>query len=231
MTRQYRFCIAAFAFILIEMTLITFVDQPLAEYLHTVDSTHPFLIDIFRAYTDLGKSAWYLWPSGFAIILCAILVQTKTLKLKIRKRTGQIGQKFFFLFMCVAVSGIVTDIIKPILGRARPVELVRDHFYGFQPFSFQATFNSMPSGHATTAFALAFALIYLFPRGRVAFIALALVLALSRMMVNAHFLSDVIAGGVVGYLTVFFFQRAMNYNGMFHVIHCIFPIDRKEARH
>src|SRR5262249_35796904 len=87
----------------------------------------------FQSWTDLGKSKWYLWPSGIGAIICSLLVRQKSLAQRVRKRAAQIGDFLLFLFLCVAVSGIVTDIIKPILGRARPVELQDHNAYGFSP--------------------------------------------------------------------------------------------------
>src|SRR5262249_33678544 len=116
-----------------------------------------------------------------------------------------------FFFLCVAVSGIVTDIIKPMIGRARPVLLAREGFYGFEPFAFHARYQSLPSGHTATMFAIAFALTVLWPRGKYWFFALAMAVGLSRIMVNAHFVADVVGGATVGVLTAYalygIFQR------------------------
>ncbi len=227
MTHSYRITFIALLFVALEIALIAFVDRPLSEYLRTVDAQHPDLIRFFRSYTDLGKSKWYLWPSGIGVILCALLVRLKPLRPSLREGARRLGGALLFLFLCVGASGIITDIIKPVLGRTRPVMLKREGIYDFHPFSFDAAWNSLPSGHATTAFALAFILAVFFPRGRIAWIALAFALAISRVLVNAHFLSDVLAGGVVGYLTVMAAERLINHNGMFHIKYRIFPIDAK----
>jgi undecaprenyl-diphosphatase len=102
--------------------------------------------------------------------------------------------------------------------------------YAFRPFTFHAAWNSLPSGHATTAFALAFALIVFFPRWRMILIALAVILAVSRTMVNAHFLSDVLAGGIVGWLTVYMLQRVFVKNGVTLAIEHIYPQNRKNQK-
>jgi membrane-associated phospholipid phosphatase len=84
----------------------------------------------------------------------------------------------------------------------------------------------MPSGHTTTAFALAFSLSFLYPRLRPLWFAYALVLAASRVMVDAHYLSDVCAGALLGWLTVWVFTKY----GMIHVWKVIFPIDTSLAK-
>jgi membrane-associated phospholipid phosphatase len=58
--------------------------------------------------------------------------------------------------------------------------------------------SSFPSSHAANAFALACVLGARWRRGIPAFFALALLVALSRMYLNRHFLSDVVAGALVG---------------------------------
>jgi undecaprenyl-diphosphatase len=220
-----RFAYAALGFVIHEAMLIAFVDRPLSEMLRAVDDRQHAFIDFFRAWTDLGKSKWWLWPSALGILICAILARRKSMTQRIRENMRRIGDGLLFLFICIAVSGIVTDIIKPILSRARPVELERGGIYGFYPFDFHARMNSMPSGHATTAFALAFVVAGFSPRWRIPAFLAAGYLALSRVMVNAHYLSDVIAGGVVAFLTVQALRQLKNHNGIFHINKRIFPID------
>jgi len=210
--------LAGVLFVLLETVLIAFVDKPLSQFLHIINAEYPALIFSFRAYTDLGKSVWYLWPSFVGLLLCLMLSHWQRIPAHRRVMLRFAWQAFGFFFACVALSGIVTDIIKPILGRARPVLLERQGYYGFDPFTFQAAHNALPSGHATTGFAVAFALTALWPRGRTWFIVFAIVIALSRVMVNAHFLSDVVAGGAVGVLTAAVVQNVFHRYG-------IFPID------
>jgi len=224
MTDSHRLMLYVFLFVALEAALINFVDRPLAEYMRTIDMQHQEVINFFRAYTDLGKSKWYLWPAGIGVFICIALTRLKV-RSALRTQAARIGEAILFVFVCVGGSGIITDIIKPILGRGRPVELEREGLYSFHPFSFHAPWNSMPSGHATTAFALASLLIMFFPRGRVGWIALACLLAISRVIVNAHFLSDVFAGATIGCLTVFIAGRFINHTGIYHVKRCIFPID------
>jgi membrane-associated phospholipid phosphatase len=100
----------------------------------------------------------------------------------------------------VAVSGIVADILKVIFGRARPKLLFADDVYGFTWGAMQADQWSLPSGHATTIAALATAFSLLWPRGIPAYwLAAALVMA-SRIVIGAHYLSDVLLGAALGAL-------------------------------
>jgi undecaprenyl-diphosphatase len=60
--------------------------------------------------------------------------------------------------------------------------------------------SSFPSGHATTAFAAAAAAAVLIPRLRWPALALAAVVALSRVYLGVHFVLDVMAGALLGTL-------------------------------
>jgi membrane-associated phospholipid phosphatase len=227
MTPQRRLILLALGFAALEALLILFIDRPLSDFMRALDSTHHALIDFFRAYTDYAKSKWYLWPSAFGILACALLLRTPIAAMR-RAAMRRAGHNLLFLFASIALSGIATDIIKPILGRARPVEILRDHLYGFRPFTFHAAMNGMPSGHATTAAALAATLVILYPRGRIFWLILGAALGLSRVMVNAHYLSDVVAGTLVGGLVTLVVARFRDAQGMFPFAQGIFPIDRGE---
>lgn len=214
-------------FLCLEAVLIVYVDQPVSECLRRID---PKITDFFRAWTDLGKSKWYLWPSGLGVVLCAIAVRQKSLRKNLRERYSKAGEFLLSLFLAIAISGILTDILKPLIGRARPVELEQDGLYEFHPLSFTARWNSMPSGHATTAVALALILASSYPRLRIPAFAYASTLALSRVMVNAHYVSDVLAGVAVAFLTVQALLRLRNHNGICHINHRIFPIDERISK-
>jgi membrane-associated phospholipid phosphatase len=118
-------------------------------------------------------------------------------------------------------------LIKPLVGRLRPKLLFEANLYGFDPFRIGYEYNSFPSGHATTVFALAAALSFFSPRWRLPLFSFAAVVGLSRIIVGAHYFSDVMAGAYVGVMTVFalvLFCRRSNW------IHC--QLDRnKENDH
>jgi membrane-associated phospholipid phosphatase len=216
----------SFCFITMESLFYFFIDRPMSDSVKALDDSHHSLIDIFRGFTDMGKSVWYLWPCGVAALFCGFLSRAQSMPSLYRKLFGYIGVRAFFLFATIALSGIVADIIKPLVGRARPLLWLRDNIYGFHPFTLQGSlWNSFPSGHSTTAFALAASLSIFYPRLRPLWVACALILAISRVMVDAHYLSDVCAGAFLGWLSAALFLKY----GMIPVSRVIFPIDRNRA--
>jgi hypothetical protein len=219
-----RLIFAVATALVVVMLLMGFVDQPVADCLRGIDRDHPFVIDLFRAYTELGRSDPVLVGTASGILLCAILLRLHPAATPgFQTRIARSGKRSLFVFAAVSLSGIVTDAVKPLLGRARPVELLRSGAHGFHPFSFHTGLYSMPSGHATTAFALAFALTTLYPRRRTVWLTLASLLAVSRVMINAHFVSDIVAGGVIGYLTVLGLSSSITRRGTFQIADRIFP--------
>jgi len=90
-------------------------------------------------------------------------------------------------------STLITSVLKFSLGRERPSE--GGERTVFRPFS---THSSMPSGHATAAFAMATVLSHRYPKRKWLFYALATSVAFARIQRDRHFLSDVFLGGAVG---------------------------------
>lgn len=93
------------------------------------------------------------------------------------------------------ISALVTSTIKGVVGRARPnTGLGPGHFSPFQgDYSF-------PSGHATGAFTFAsvIAAHYDSPWVDVTAYSIASLVGVARIEQNAHWTSDVIAGGLIG---------------------------------
>lgn len=88
--------------------------------------------------------------------------------------------------VALAGTNVVVEVLKRTIGRTRPDgERKRSN-------------SSFPSSHAANAFALAWILGARWRRGAPLFLALALTVAFSRMYLNRHFLSDVLAGALIG---------------------------------
>lgn len=155
-----------------------------------------WIIVPFDEITDFGKSGWFLWPLGLLFIAFAALPTrlsrvSQTVLAAVMVRVG-------FLFLAIGVPGLFVTIVKRMIGRARP--MVGGHLDPllFSPFKWTAAYASLPSGHATTAFSVLVAFGSLFPRRRTEILIYTGLIALSRMVVNAHYPSDVFAGAVVG---------------------------------
>jgi len=99
----------------------------------------------------------------------------------------------------VAGAGLLELLIKNLSCRGRPTALDAGAFFSRFPCNpMDYAHASFPSGHATTAFALAALLVLWYPRWAAGFLALAGLVGLSRVVLGAHFPSDVLAGAALG---------------------------------
>lgn len=104
------------------------------------------------------------------------------------------------IIIAVAVGGILAEVAKLLIRRERPAaEFVG---YQFQPFaggSLNTKSLGMPSSHVAVAFAGAAVVARRYPRTAPLLVALAAGCGLTRIFAQAHFLSDVVAGGLGGW--------------------------------
>jgi membrane-associated phospholipid phosphatase len=163
-------------------------DQPVAFYFHRLDAG--LWHSVWKGITRAGQSEWYL--VGGLLLFAGL-----------RRRNRRISSTGFLLFSTVAVSGLTADVLKFILGRARPKLFLQQGIYGFDLFGWhlEHAWQSFPSGHSATALSAALSLSLLFPRFRPAFIAAAMLIAASRVVLCQHYLSDVVAGSALGVAT------------------------------
>jgi undecaprenyl-diphosphatase len=109
---------------------------------------------------------------------------------QLNRRTGAA------LLGAIACNSLVVDFaLKRTVQRVRPWKVleVELHDTWMNPDGY-----SFPSGHAATAFAAAWVLGARFPRARWPLLGVATLIALSRVVVGAHWPSDVLVGAAVG---------------------------------
>lgn len=96
----------------------------------------------------------------------------------------------------VAIGCVLFLKVKKIFCRTRPCD-IQPHCWAniVTPDKF-----SFPSGHSTTAFAVALSLGSFYPEIMPVLLALAANVAISRVIVGMHFLSDVLVGSGIGAL-------------------------------
>ena len=101
----------------------------------------------------------------------------------------------------VITSGIFVQVLKHLFCRSRPLAERAGQFFAVFPCLGQSSaLISFPSGHSVTIFALAYVLSWAYPKGSLFFDALGIMVALSRVYLATHFLSDVVAGAGIGLL-------------------------------
>ncbi len=151
-----------------------------------------------KMVTGFGKSTYVLWALILILLLTALIIPLS------QRRTRIIligfGTQVQYIFVSVAVSVLAGDIIKGIVGRARPFVGGEANPFNFSYFTWTEVYASFPSGHALTSFALAFSVSSVWPRMRLAMFGYATVIVLSRLVLLAHHPSDVVGGALIGML-------------------------------
>lgn len=155
-----------------------------------------------RILTDFGKDEYVLAVLGGLLIAVAIVAPA--LRGIRRSLLLGLGTRLQFIFWAVAVSSLVTEVLKYCIGRGRPFVGGEANAFHFSHFAGNPAYFSFPSGHATTAFALAFAVSVVWPQARHAMAAYALIIAATRLVLLAHHPSDVVAGALVGIIGAMF---------------------------
>jgi undecaprenyl-diphosphatase len=149
-----------------------------------------------RILTDFGKSAYVLW--ALFGLMCAVLIASAAMQGTGRSLLLGLGTRLQFLFFAVLAPVLVGEVLKWAVGRGRPFVGGEANAFNFSHFSGSEAYASFPSGHANTAFALAFAVSALWPRSRFFMLVYALVICATRLVLLAHHPSDVVAGALVG---------------------------------
>jgi undecaprenyl-diphosphatase len=103
------------------------------------------------------------------------------------------------LWLSFGISAIVGFILKLTIQRPRPFQ---SGLISLLPGLTETGF-SFPSGHALLAFCAIPILSEKYPKLKKVWIGIAIIIALSRVYLGFHFLSDVIAGAFIGYLIGF----------------------------
>lgn len=105
------------------------------------------------------------------------------------------------LWFTLGISALVSFLLKIIVQRSRPFQLAIVSTLPILAKNSHLTWNlSFPSFQAMLAFCAIPILSKEFPRLKYVWIIFASLIAFSRVYFGLHFLSDVIAGGLIGYL-------------------------------
>jgi membrane-associated phospholipid phosphatase len=170
------------------------IDRPVAFFVY---HHHLNKIEVFR---------WLTYPppevQNWAALVLTILIVRRALGPFLR------WQK---VLLVACISLIVADDFRislgDVFGRYWPETWTHDNpsligtgTYGFHPFQRGDDIGSFPSGHACRILGFGWVWVIAMPSARVPATVLAAPMLLSLVAMNYHFVSDVIAGGVLGAL-------------------------------
>ena len=182
---------AGFIFILVGFLALT-IDRRLAHFIydHVSDRAHKALDRI----THYAKAGHWLAAAALALAAAAILRHFHVYPEQV---TQLITYSIAFIASLTLGSAIL-HVIKLVIGRRRPRDDMEMGLYGFMPFAFNADYNSFPSGHALTICCVAVIFTCVWPLWWPLWFGIAALLAVTRALLTAHFLSDVLIGAGIG---------------------------------
>ena len=190
-------------YLLLGALVFLFFDYSISKFFYNINSQTKSL---FETLTHFGDSLYFFVPT----ILIWVVIKIIQNKNKIILTISDIS---LFILFNILFSGIAVQIFKHILGRPRPPLFHSNNLTTLDIFNFDTRWHSFPSGHTATIFAFIFCLIFLFPKIKNILITIAIVIASTRVIVGAHYVSDIFGGALVAYITSIllrdkFFQKS-----------------------
>ena len=139
----------------------------------------PRWVQFYLISATRGGDGWLWYAMGLAILILGGKTRFEAL--------GAAG-------IASALSVLLFQWLKRVTGRRRPCQ-IEPHCWAtlLPPDQF-----SFPSGHTMTAFAVAIPLALFYPTLAIGLLFCALSIATSRILLGMHFLSDVVAGALIG---------------------------------
>ncbi|MCK4874015.1 MAG: phosphatase PAP2 family protein [Phycisphaerales bacterium] len=177
------------------------LDKPITR---AVDQLSPGVVLPWRIITELGFGLPYL--VGLAVLFVI---------LRRRPQHRIAANRCAFAWCAIVVAGAIVNAVKLIAYRPRPGPFLTEGRFGFTLFCDGPDAASFPSGHAATIAAVCLTLCLFHPRRCVWWLTLMVAVALSRVIIAWHFLSDVFAGiavssMVIAVLVVIFERRRID---------------------
>ena len=190
---------------LLSLLCIVTIDGPLGHWIHLHPPVKPVRV-FFETAEHFGT------PAGQFLLL--LVVGWMTGPSQAESPTLQWDVRVPRIFVGALVSGLAANVVKMCLARTRPRAFTFEEFNlwdGFGPlFPLGAggtSAQSFPSGHTACAVGFAVLLSWAWPERRRIFYLLATLVGLQRILSNAHFPSDVLAGAAIGWLCAQMYVR------------------------
>ena len=104
-----------------------------------------------------------------------------------------------FVIGAVLLAGFWSQALKLLIGRPRPRLFILEHHVWPSGPLLLRSWDSFPSGHSMTVFAVAPVLMAVFPRAARAILVAAFLIACGRVYGGDHFPTDILCGGWLGW--------------------------------
>ena len=168
------------------------VDRPVAWFLYE----HAFFPRRCMSWAVTASDAFKHVAGAMVVVVVAW---------RLWRRAGRLQTVLLALAADLVAATAAKSLLKWIFGRYWPYNpgsghpsLLADGSYGFNPFHYGGAYESFPSGHAVLLVSLGTVLWLAYPRLRWLTAAACLTVCVLLVALNFHFVSDVIAGAMVG---------------------------------
>jgi undecaprenyl-diphosphatase len=165
-------------------------DVPLTRFIRSLNDAHmdhlanPWLAQL----SDIGDRL----GNGETLVILSLLL----LAVGYGFKTPQWKEAGWQSLIAHGLAALSSNILKHTIGRPRP-KFMHAGNLEFSPAS-GSGWDSFPSGHATASFAIATVLAIKFPRVKWPILAVAAVIAASRIVRGSHYLTDAAGGAALG---------------------------------
>jgi membrane-associated phospholipid phosphatase len=174
-------------FLVLELVCYFFIDQPVETYV----SAHQYYRPVFQI-----MAAPSLAPLPFAVVYLAGYAMSASFVWP----PGRYARRLLTVSLSILAATAAKDELKWDFGRYWP-QYMHNGLYGFMPFSDSFYVGGFPSGHTAYIAAPMLTLCWLWPKYRVVWLAIVLMVMIGLVAAGYHFVGDVIAGFFVGLAT------------------------------
>jgi membrane-associated phospholipid phosphatase len=191
--------------------LMRWVDGPLATFFQGYLET-PWW-KFFAFITDFANGV--IWYSLAVIGLLSAWVRRRLLQPPSSDAVYRARWRaWMFMIVTMASSGIAENAIKFAIGRDRPRFFFHDGSMAFHPFRLRIADSSFPSGHTQSICSAMLSLAIIYTPLRPVFLVIAVLVSSSRVVIGAHYLSDVIAGVWLAVIAVALWRQRFESSGV-----------------
>ena len=169
-----------------------FIDRPVARRVHEEQTSR---IDVLRWITLVPPVVQAWAPAVLAIVIV----------LRAFRPWSHFARALLAACVAIVLADQARESLAYLFGRYWPdtwinnnPSLIQNDAYGFHPFHSGSAYMSFPSGHMARTLAATTVLAVAWPRGRWPAIGISLLMAVSLVGMNYHFVGDCVAGSAVG---------------------------------
>ena len=159
------------------------IDLPLAIHINAHSSNELRTICRSVSFFIAPLLHLVLWP-----LLTLVFWKRKTIR-----------ENLVLLTFNVLATNTLVTFLKFVVGRPRPKLFYAEGIYSPAFFSLSGNFQSFPSRHAATIAVVTGFFAMRYPKIAPLLISATLVTTLARVGLNSHFLSDIVAGNLLGF--------------------------------